>query len=66
MCIYCDVSEYRGELLPLCKNIDGKHQGFELSIFSSPEDECCVLEVNGAHTDLRIEIKYCPMCGSRI
>jgi hypothetical protein len=63
MCNYCDFSDYRGEIMPMCKNIDGAKQDFEVGVFSSPEDECCVLEVSGTHTELRIEIKYCPMCG---
>jgi len=66
ICEYCDTIDYRGSLLKLSKNIDGKNQYFEICIFDSPEDECHVLEIEGIHADLRIDIKYCPMCGKKL
>lgn len=66
-CKFCNTNDiYRGKLLPMCKHLDGSKQRFGICVFNSPEDECYVLEICGAHTDLRIEIKYCPMCGRKL
>jgi hypothetical protein len=65
-CKFCDVTEYTGDLLPFVKDIDGGKQHFEVYIFSSPEDEGYVLEIDGTHTELRIEINYCSICGRKL
>ena len=65
-CYVCDTSDYRGELLPFVKDIDGGQQDFEVCIFDSPEDECHVLEIDGVCTDLRIKIYFCPICGREL
>lgn len=66
MCHYCNTSDYRGELFDFLEYIDGGNQNFELCIFDSPEDECHVLEIDGCHTDIRIKINYCPICGQKL
>ena len=63
MCEFCEIEEYRGKILKLSKNVDGKRQQFDAYIFDSPEDECHVIRVDGEHTELRIDIQFCPICG---
>jgi len=66
MCNYCDLSEYVGDKFKFFKFVDGNEQFFEAYILDSPEDECKVLQIDGVYTDLRIEIKHCPMCGKKL
>lgn len=67
-CVYCGIhsGEYNGEKFQPSKKIDGARQDFEISIFDSPEDECYVIEILGTHTDVRVDIKFCPMCGRNL
>jgi hypothetical protein len=65
-CSYCCFDGYMGKQFSSTKSIDGARQNFEIYLFDSPEDEAVVLNINGTHTDVRIYINYCPMCGMMI
>jgi hypothetical protein len=65
-CEFCDIPDYIGKEFDKCMNIDGGKQDFQVYIFDSPEDEGRVLVINGASTEIRIEINFCPMCGRKI
>lgn len=73
MCKFCEIESdefgnynYVGSNFEVSKRIDGKNQNFEVYLFDSPEDEGFVLQVSGVHTQLTIDINYCPMCGRKL
>lgn len=66
MCGYCDTTDYSGEPIPLIILIDGKGQYFEVDIFYDLDRDETTLRIDGTHTDVRININFCPMCGKEI
>jgi phage protein U len=65
-CKYCDFIDYTGEYIHPDKVIDGKGQNFEVYLLDNIESENYNLFVNGTHTEIEIEINYCPMCGEKL
>ncbi|PLS19524.1 hypothetical protein CVD28_03660 [Bacillus sp. M6-12] len=68
MCKYCEIEEceYEGELIPFDKKVDGTKQHYEVSILQDIEYEQMSLRIDGTFSDLRIKIKFCPMCGKEL
>ena len=65
MCEYCNTSSCC-ENIPLEILIDGKHQYFEVDIFYDLDRDDTTLRIDGTHTDVRVKINYCPMCGNKL
>ena len=70
-CKYCKFlvdfdEEYTGEMFSLHENIDGGKQSFETYLIDDVENECKSLCITGLHTELLIEVKYCPNCGRKL
>lgn len=66
MCKYCNVDNYSGELIPFVKMVDGTRQHYEISLIEDLRNEGIYLQFLGTLSDIRVMIKYCPMCGCEL
>lgn len=69
-CNYCDfdyqLANYAGKEIKPHKSIDGSRQDIEIQLAVDGEYECTSIVIDGTFIDIRIEIKYCPMCGKKL
>jgi hypothetical protein len=63
MCEYCTIEDYVGEIIPFKVKVDGTRQNYEIYILDDLDYEQYSLTIDGTFSEIRIGIKYCPMCG---